>query len=99
MLTELGHFALALALPVALIQAIVPMVGAARNMPPWMAVSRPAALAQFALIGFAFAALVHAFVVDDFSVLAVFENSHTAKPMLYKVAGVWGNHEGSMVLW
>jgi cytochrome c-type biogenesis protein CcmF len=99
MLTELGQFALALALPVALIQAIVPMIGAARNVPAWMAVSRPSAFALLGLIGLAFVALTHAFIVNDFSVIAVFQNSHTAKPLLYKVAGVWGNHEGSMVLW
>jgi cytochrome c-type biogenesis protein CcmF len=99
MLSELGQFALALALPVALIQSIVPMIGAARNIPAWMAVSRPAAFALLGLIGLSFAALTHAFIVNDFSVIAVFQNSHTAKPLLYKVAGVWGNHEGSMVLW
>ena len=99
MLTELGHFALALALPVVIIQALVPLIGAARNNIAWMMIARPAALVQLALVGFAFAALIHAFVVSDFSVVSVYENSHTAKPLLYKVAGVWGNHEGSMVLW
>jgi len=99
MLTELGQFALALALPVAIIQALVPLLGAARNTPAWMAVARPAAFAQLGLIGLAFVALAHAFIVNDFSVVAVFENSHTTKPLLYKIAGVWGNHEGSMVLW
>ncbi|TAL00674.1 MAG: heme lyase CcmF/NrfE family subunit [Rhodospirillaceae bacterium] len=98
MLTELGQFALALALPVALIQALVPLIGAARNAPAWMAVARPAAFAQLGLIGLAFAALMHAFIVNDFSVVAVFENSHTAEPLFYKM-GIWGNHEGSMVLW
>ena len=99
MLPELGQFALALALPVAIVQALVPLLGAARNAPSWMAVARPAAVAQLGLIGLAFAVLLHAFVVSDFSVLTVFEHSHTAKPLLYKIAGVWGNHEGSMVLW
>jgi len=99
MLPELGQFALALALPVALIQSFVPLIGAARNNAGWMAVAKPAALALFGLVAFAFAALMHAFIVSDFSVSAVYQYSHTAKPLFYKVAGVWGNHEGSMVLW
>ncbi len=64
-----------------------------------MEVGKPAALGQFALVALAFAALMHAYVVSDFSVLNVVQNSHTSKPMLYKVTGVWGNHEGSMLLW
>ena len=64
-----------------------------------MALARPAAVGQFAMIAVAFLALMYAFVVSDFTVANVVENSHSAKPMLYKVAGVWGNHEGSMVLW
>ncbi len=99
MITELGHFALALALIVALIQATVPMIGAQKNDPALMAIARPAALAQFGLIGFSFAALIHAFVTNDFSVVGAYENSHTAQPLFYKIAGAWGNHEGSMVLW
>jgi cytochrome c-type biogenesis protein CcmF len=99
MIVELGHFALILALCVALVQAVVPMVGAARRWQAWMAVGEAAASAQFLLIGFAFAALTQAFVTSDFSLRLVVLNSHTAKPMLYKVAGVWGNHEGSMLLW
>ena len=99
MFTELGHFALALALAVTLVQAAVPLVGAARGNTAWMAVAPPAALAQLTLVLIAFAALVHAFVVSDFSVISVYQNSHTAKPLLYKISGVWGNHEGSLVLW
>ena len=99
MIVELGHFALVLALCVALVQTIVPMVGAARRWQAWMAVGDAAATAQVLLIAFAFAALTHAFVTSDFSVRLVVMNSHTAKPMLYKVAGVWGNHEGSLLLW
>ncbi len=99
MIVELGHFALILALCVALVQTIVPMVGAARRWQTWMAVGEAAATAQVLLIGFSFAALTHAFVTSDFSLRLVVLNSHTAKPMLYKVAGVWGNHEGSMLLW
>jgi len=99
MLIELGHFALALALLTALVQGSLPLLGAARANPAWMAVAGPAAMTQFLLCGFAFAALMHAYIVSDFSVVGVAQNSHTAKPLLYKISGVWGNHEGSMVLW
>src|SRR5581483_3113137 len=64
-----------------------------------MAIARPAALAQLILIATAFAVLIHAFVTSDFSLKLVADNSHTTKPLIYKIAGVWGNHEGSMVLW
>ena len=99
MIAEIGHFALILAFAVAIFQMIVPMIGAARGWSGWIDSARPAAVAQFGLIGIAFAALTVAFVTSDFSVLLVYENSHTAKPMLYKISGVWGNHEGSMLLW
>ncbi|MFD1881057.1 heme lyase CcmF/NrfE family subunit [Paracoccus pacificus] len=99
MIAELGHFALILALAVALFQTVVPFVGAQLNDSRWMETARPAAVAQFGLIGLAFAALTHAFVTSDFSVALVYQNSHTAKPLLYKFTGVWGNHEGSMLLW
>ena len=99
MIVELGHFALVLAFLTAILQMVVPMVGAQKNWRGWMAVAEPAASAQFLLIAFAFAALTVAFVTSDFSVRLVVENSHTDKPMLYKVSGVWGNHEGSMLLW
>jgi cytochrome c-type biogenesis protein CcmF len=99
MITELGHFALILAFLVALFQAVVPMVGAYKRWPGWMAVAEPAASVQFLLTAFAFAALTHAFVTSDFSLRLVVLNSHSAKPMLYKISGVWGNHEGSMLLW
>ena len=99
MITELGHFSLILAFCVAIIQAVVPLVGAHRRWPGWMAVSEPAATAQFLLTAVAFASVTYAFVTSDFSLRLVTLNSHTAKPMLYKVSGVWGNHEGSMLLW
>ncbi|MFV0386375.1 heme lyase CcmF/NrfE family subunit [Paracoccus sp. (in: a-proteobacteria)] len=99
MIAEFGHFALILAFAVALYQMIVPMIGAARGWQGWMDSARPAALAQFLLTGLSFAALTAAFVTSDFSLKLVYENSHTAKPMLYKISGVWGNHEGSMLLW
>jgi len=99
MIPELGHYALVLALAVALIQSTLPMVGAARNDLAWMATGSYAAVAQVVCVAAAFAALTWAYVVSDFTVLNVVENSHSAKPMLYKISGVWGNHEGSMVLW
>ena len=99
MIVELGHFALILALFVAIIQATVPLIGAARRNVGWMAVGRSCAIAEFLLIALAMLALMHANVTSDFSVINVAENSHTDKPLLYKITGVWGNHEGSMVLW
>ncbi len=99
MSAELGQFCLVLALCVAVAQTILPQIGAARGQPALMAVARPAALAQFVLIAVAFAALTQAYLVSDFSVQNVAENSHSAKPMLYKISGVWGNHEGSLLLW
>ncbi|MCB2128554.1 MAG: heme lyase CcmF/NrfE family subunit [Rhodobacteraceae bacterium] len=99
MIVELGHFALILALMTAVVQAVVPLWGAQTDRRHWMAVAGPAATGQFLCIAIAFAALTHAFVVSDFSLKLVVENSHTLKPMLYKVSGVWGNHEGSMLLW
>jgi len=99
MIVELGHFALILAFALSLFQTVVPLVGAHRGMRGWMAAAEPAATLQFFLIAFSFAALTYAFVTSDFSLKLVADNSHTAKPMLYKVTGVWGNHEGSLLLW
>ncbi|WP_212524629.1 heme lyase CcmF/NrfE family subunit [Actibacterium sp. MT2.3-13A] len=99
MFIELGHFALVLAFAVALVQMVVPLIGAHKRWTGWMAVAEPAATVQFLLTAFSFAALTYAFVVSDFSLRVVVLNSHTDKPMLYKVSGVWGNHEGSMLLW
>jgi len=99
MIAEIGLFALILALFVAAVQSSVPLIGAARGDSAWMSVDRPAALALFGLVGLSFGALMWLHVTSDFSVLNVVENSAVSKPMLYKVAGVWGNHEGSMMLW
>ena len=96
---EIGHFALILAFAVAIFQMVVPMIGAHKGWTGWIESARPAALAQFGLIAISFAALTMAFISSDFSVRLVYENSHTAKPMIYKISGVWGNHEGSMLLW
>ncbi len=99
MIIELGHFALALALVVALVQSTVPLIGAQRNNASLMAVARTSALMQLVLILGAFGALMHAYITSDFSVIGVYENSHTTKPLIYKISGVWGNHEGSLLLW
>jgi len=99
MLVEIGHFALVLAMLVALVQAVVPLAGASVRSRALMDLARPAALLQFGLVALSFAVFMHAHIISDFSVRNVFENSHTAKPMLYKVTGVWGSHEGSMMLW
>jgi cytochrome c-type biogenesis protein CcmF len=99
MIAEIGHFALILALAVAMVQAAVPLVGASRGNARWMAVAGPASAAQMLFVGIAFAALTWAYVTSDFSVMNVAQNSHTDKPLLYKVSGVWGNHEGSLLLW
>ena len=99
MFVELGHFTLILALLVAVVQTVMPLVGAHKGWRGWMAIAEPAATVQFFLLGFSFAALTYAFATSDFSVRLVTLNSHTAKPMLYKITGVWGNHEGSLLLW
>ena len=99
MIPEIGHYALVLALVVALVQGTLPLLGAGRGRAGWMAVAAPAAVAQLALVATAFLALTWAYLVSDFSVINVAENSHTAKPLLYKLTGVWGNHEGSLLLW
>ena len=99
MIPEIGHFALILALLVALAQGSLPMLGAARDRADWMALAGPTAVLQLALMLTAFLALMQAYVVSDFTVLNVAQNSHSAKPLLYKITGLWGNHEGSMLLW
>ncbi len=99
MIAELGHFALVLAFAVTLAQAIIPMWGAQKGYAEPMRFAEPAALIGFLLIGLSFAALTYSFITSDFSVKLVTSNSHSAKPFLYKIAGVWGNHEGSMLLW
>ena len=99
MIAEFGHYALVLALALALVQASVPMIGARKNDPVLMAVAGPTAVGQFCFVAMAFAALMTCYVRSDFSVVNVFENSHSAKPLVYKLSGLWGNHEGSMLLW
>ncbi len=99
MIIELGHYALILALATVIVQSILPLVGTIRNDRALMAVAPAAAMAGFLLVLFSFSVLTFAYVVSDFSVGNVWENSHSLKPMIYKITGVWGNHEGSMLLW
>ena len=99
MIAEIGQYVLIAALVLAAVQAIVPLWGAARGDAGLMMVGDRTAIAQAAALLIAFAALTHGFVTSDFSLSVVFQNSHSLKPMLYKVSGVWGNHEGSMLLW
>ena len=99
MIDEIGHFALVLALCVAVLQSTVPLVGAARGDAALTAWARPAAVAQFLFIAIAFLALMHAYAVSDFSLVNVANNSNSMKPLVYKLSGVWSKHEGSMLLW
>src|SRR5690606_9494958 len=88
-----------LALATVIVQSILPLIGTIRGDRALMAVAPAAALAGFLLVLFSFSVLTFAYVVSDFSVANVWENSHSLKPMIYKISGVWGNHEGSMMLW
>ncbi|MDH3209478.1 MAG: heme lyase CcmF/NrfE family subunit [Burkholderiaceae bacterium] len=99
MIPELGQMALMLALAVALIQGSLPIVGAARGRLDWMALARPAAQTQCLLVVMAFGCLAASFIQNDFSVLYVASNSNSALPIYYRFAGVWGGHEGSLLLW
>ncbi|WP_298806837.1 heme lyase CcmF/NrfE family subunit [uncultured Lentibacter sp.] len=99
MVAELGHFTLILGFLVSLMVMIIPLVGAYQRWPGWMRFADVGSNALFLLTATAFGALTYAFVMSDFSLKLVWLNSHTAKPMLYKITGVWGNHEGSMLLW
>src|SRR6202048_2771835 len=99
MIAELGHYGVVIALMLGVIEACVPIYGARRNDAVIMASAGPVAVAQFAFVAAAFAALTTCYIRSDFSLVNVFENSHSAKPLIYKITGVWGNHEGSMLLW
>ena len=99
MIPELGHFALILALVVAVFQGVLPLLGAHRNRLAWIALARPATQATALLIAFAFGCLTQAFIANDFSVVYVAQHSNTLLPIEYRIAGVWGGHEGSLLLW
>ena len=99
MIPELGHYALVLALALGLIQSVAPIVGAKTRDAALMRLATSTALMQFVLVALSFGALVTCYVTSDFSVQTVFENSHSMMPLIYKFTSVWGNHEGSMLLW
>ncbi len=99
MIPELGHLAMILALCLALVQSTLPLIGAWLGDRQWMSLAQPAAWGQFAFLAFAFACLTYSFMVDDFSVAYVAQNSNTALPWYYKFSAVWGAHEGSLLLW
>ncbi len=99
MIPELGHFALILALLMALTQSIFPLVGAARGIPAWIALARPAARAQFLFLAVAFGCLAWSFLASDFSVLNVAQHSSSRLPAVYRFTATWGSHEGSLLLW
>ncbi|MYJ52833.1 MAG: heme lyase CcmF/NrfE family subunit [Gammaproteobacteria bacterium] len=99
MIPELGHFSLILALALGILMAILPLTGAYRGVVTWIAFARPAAVAQFVLIAFSYLCLTWAFLDNDFSVKYVATHSNTHLPLIYKISGVWGGHEGSLLLW
>jgi cytochrome c-type biogenesis protein CcmF len=96
---EIGQFTLIIALSIAVIQALVPLAGASLGVQRWIALARPAALAQLLFVGISYACLTWAFLSHDFSVLYVAKNSNSALPLIYRISGVWGSHEGSLLLW
>lgn len=99
MIIELGHYALVLALATALVVSILPVIGARRGDVSMMDIAPVGAIVMFLLVAFSFGVLTYAYVASDFSVLNVWANSHSLMPLVFKISGVWGNHEGSMMLW
>ena len=99
MIPEIGFFTLSLSLGVALIQSVMPLIGLKKNNLTLMSLADNAAIMQVLLLSISFATLIHSFISSDFSVINVYQNSHTTKPLIYKITGVWGNHEGSLLLW
>lgn len=99
MIPEIGHFSLALALLVAVVQGVFPIVGAALRRPAWVALAKPGARLQFVLVALSAACLAYTFAVKDYSVLYVASNSNSQLPLHYRVAALWGGHEGSLLLW
>ena len=99
MIPELGHYALILALALGLIQSVAPVIGSVYRDGALMRLANSTALMQFVFVAASFLALVICYVTSDFSVATVYENSHSMMPLVYKISSVWGNHEGSMLLW
>ena len=99
MIPEIGHYALVIGLLMAAVQTLAPLAGAAMRKPLWMAYGLPMAAGQFLFIGIAYACLTTSYMLDDFSVANVANNSNSMLPWYYKFSAVWGNHEGSVLLW
>ncbi|TNF87596.1 MAG: heme lyase CcmF/NrfE family subunit [Gammaproteobacteria bacterium] len=99
MVPEIGHFALIIALCIAFVQALVPLAGTSLGVQRWVATAVPAALAQLLFVGISYGCLTWAFLSHDFSVLYVAQNSNSELPLIYRISGVWGSHEGSLLLW
>jgi len=99
MIPEIGHVSLVIALCMAVVLGTLPLVGAAKGIHPWMALARPAAVGLFVFMAISYICLTYAFITDDFSVLYVTNHSNSYMPIQYKIAGVWGGHEGSMLFW
>ena len=99
MIPELGHFALILALAMALAQSVLPLIGAKTGNAAWMSLARPSARGQFLFVAIAYGCLTYAFVNNDFSVLLAAQHSNSTLPLIYRITAVWGNHEGSILLW
>ena len=99
MIAELGHFTLIMALTMAIVQTVFPIIGAAISNHAWMALAKPVARLQFLFVSLAFAILTYCFLTDDFSVAYVAQNSNSLLPVVYKFSAVWGSHEGSLLLW
>jgi len=99
MISELGHFALILALAMALAQSVLPLIGAKTGNAAWMSLARPSAFGQFLFVAVAYSCLTYAFINNDFSVLLAAQHSNSTLPLIYRITAVWGNHEGSILLW
>ena len=99
MIVELGHFALILAFATSLVQATLPIIGSRRSDSSFMDIAPMCAMIAFGLVAFSYLMLTEAYIHSDFSVLNVWQNSHSMMPLIFKITGVWGNHEGSMMLW
>ena len=99
MIAELGNFCLSLALVISIAQAVLPLVGAQHQKHSWMAFARPAAYTQWLIVALAYALLTYAFITHDYSILYVANNSNNVQPLMYRISGVWGAHEGSLLLW
>ena len=99
MIPEIGTFALIVALCLAVLQGTLPLAGATRGIPAWIGIAKPAARGQLLFVLIAYACLTWAFITHDFSVLYVAHNSNLDLPLLYRISGVWGAHEGSLLLW